>query len=554
MAVSPAALAAPGPGRSLRQPALAGLLATGPGLLVLVAVHTLTGSPGFLEALADGLSFLPIQVVGAAIATFGPLAKGLVYLGVGLGFLALGALVGILVDRYLPRPADAGHAVTIAIGLLALAEVIVLPIFQEGLFGSQTGFDPLALHAPLLLACLLYGFTYLALRDRAGRAAAGPGPLARTPTASGPGLVGPAITGPPAAGAPTLARRSFLGGGLGLLGGLSILASLGTMGTQVVTAARGRSGGTASTFPPDSFGPTPPLTPVSDFYIVAKDIIAPNVDAEAWRLLIDGLVDRPTSISLAQLRARPPLAAYRTLECISTEIVAGDHLIGNQHWKGVRIADLLAPVGVQPAATAILWEAADGYTESIPLPVALDPDSWIAYEMGGAPLPVEHGAPARVLIAGRFGMKQPKWVTRMHLAASVPAGYWEERGWDEQAIVKTMSRIDFPLPGASVPAARPVSVYGIANAGDRGISAVQLSADGGSTWQAAELDDVHAAPFGPLTWILWRAQVTLPTGPARLVVRAVDGTGAVQSGDETSALPSGSTGWQAVRVLATPSD
>ncbi|MGH2467859.1 MAG: molybdopterin-dependent oxidoreductase [Candidatus Limnocylindrales bacterium] len=517
---------------------LAGLLAAGPALLILVAAHTLTGSPGFLEALADGLTFLPLQLVGAAIATFGPLAKGLVYLGIGLGFLALGAIVGAVLDRRLPRPGDSGLALAIALGLFAVAEVVVLPLFQEGFLGNATGFDPIALHAPLALACLAYGAAFLALRGPAGASAA------RSPARARDG--GPA-------GGSAMPRRTFLGRSLGLVGGLSVLAAFGTMGSQVITAARSRTGGRLAAFPADSFGPTPALTPVDDFYIVAKDLITPTVAADSWRLLIDGLVERPTSVSLAQLQAMPALEAYRTLECISTEIVAGDHLIGNQRWKGVRIADLLAPTGVQPAATAILWEAADGYTESIPLQVALDPDSWIAYEMGDAPLPPEHGAPARVLIAGRFGMKQPKWVTRMHLAATVPQGYWEERGWDEQAVVRTMSRIDFPLPGDTVPVGGAFRAYGIANAGDRGVSAVQISADGGMTWQAAQLADVHAAPFGPLSWILWRADLTLAAaGPARLVVRAVDGSGAIQSGEETSALPSGSTGWHAVRVLAAP--
>ena len=522
---------------------LAGLLAAGPALLILVAWHTVTGSPGFLEALADGLTFLPIEIVGGAIATFGPLAKGLVYLSIGGGFLVLGivagGLVGLFVDRRPARPVGDALGLVVAAALFALAELVALPIFQAGPFGLSTGFAPLDLHVPLVLACVAYGVILVRLLRPAGAASAAPASAAPASAAS------TSERGFP--------RRTFLGSTLGVLGALSNLGALGTMGSQVLAAARSRTGGRLATFPQDSFGPTPALTPVPDFYVVAKDLIPPNVDTESWRLLIDGLVVRPTSVSLAALRDMPSQRAYRTLECISTQIVAGDHLIGNQQWQGVQIADLLDRVGVQPAARWILWEAADGYTESIPLDVARDPDSWIAYQMGGQPLPPEHGGPARVLIAGRFGMKQPKWVTRMHLASSDAAGYWEQRGWDEQAIARTMSRIDFPLPGDLVPSGRPFRAYGIADAGDRGISAVQLSSDGGSTWRSAQLDDVHAAPFGPLTWILWRADVTLATpGPARLVVRAVDGAGAVQSGEETDALPSGSTGWHAIRVVAAP--
>jgi DMSO/TMAO reductase YedYZ molybdopterin-dependent catalytic subunit len=528
---------------------LEGLLAAGPALLILVAAHTLTGSPGFLEALADGLTFLPIQIVGGAIDTFGPLAKGLAYLGIGLGFLLAGALVGLVLVRGLPSDAGLSSALGVGLALLAVAEVVVLPLFQAGFLGAATGFDPFALHVPLALACLAYGGTLVAMRSWAPGASGWRSGTAGQRSATRGAGTGETLTGQTPAVA--LARRTFLGRSIGLLGALSLVGSFGAMISQVLAAARPNAGGASATFAPASFGPTPALTPIAQFYVVAKDLIPPSVSVEQWRLTIDGLVDRPTTLSLAQLQALPAQSDYRTLECISTNIVAGDHLISNQRWTGVRISDLLDQAGVQSAARWILWEAADGYTESIPLSVARDADSWIAYGMGDGPIPTEHGAPARVLIAGRFGMKQPKWVTRMQLAAQDAPGYWEQRGWDEQAVVRTMSRIDSPTAGQIVPMGTPFRAYGVAFAGDRGISAVQLSPDEGKSWISAQLEDAGQAPLGPLTWVRWRADVTLgQAGPARLTVRAIDGTGAVQSGQETAALPSGSTGWHAIRVVA----
>jgi hypothetical protein len=275
------------------------------------------------------------------------------------------------------------------------------------------------------------------------------------------------------------------------------------------------------------------------------------VDEGEWRLKVDGLVDRPHEYTLDELRRLPSEVGHRTLECISFEIVRGDDLIGNQSWRGVPVSTLLDTAGVQEGASWVLWEAADGFTESIPLDVARRPDTWIAYEMGGAPLTTAHGFPARVFISGRFGMKQPKWLTRMRLADHDEPGYWEQRGWDDQAVVRVMSRIDHPQGGATVPVGQPFTVYGIANSGDRGIARVELSADEGATWLAAELESVAQPPLGPLTWVRWRVPVTLPAaGPRRLVVRATDGIGQVQEERERPALPSGSTGWHAVRVVA----
>ena len=506
---------------------LAGLLAAGPALLALVGGRALTSRPGFLEAVANGfVRFLPLEAFEAAVGAVGPWAKAGLSLGVAAGVLAAGALVAPLALRAVegrPRRTDA-----IAVGALAAAELAVLPLFGGGLAGTALGFDEIPLHVPLAVAALAYGAVLVRVAD-AVRTVARP--------------VG-AVPGPE-----QLSRRRFVGRAAAI-GALSLAASWVVVVAQAVAATRRSSAEVEAGFAPGGFGPTPAQTPVDSFYVVHKDLIAPSVDAAAWRLTIDGLVASPASLTLDELRSMPSLTSYRTLECISTSIVRGDHLIGNQKWRGVRVSDLLDRVGVRSEAQWILWGAEDGFTESIPLDVARHPDTWIAYEMGDVPLTADHGFPARVLIPGRFGMKQPKWVRRMTLSATNEPGYWEQRGWDEQAIVRTMSRIDWPRAGDTVAADEPFGAYGIAFAGDRGVDRVEVSPDGGLHWLDADLEDAGVPPLGELTWVRWRVDLAIPAGAARVLVRATDGTGALQDGRETSPLPSGSTGWHGVRIVA----
>src|SRR5256886_14405435 len=131
----------------------------------------------------------------------------------------------------------------------------------------------------------------------------------------------------------------------------------------------------------------------------------------------------------------------------------------------------------------MLTESVDGYTESFPLR-ELTPDHRLVTHLNGAPLSPQHGFPARFIFPGHYGMKQPKWVTRIRFSADDQPGYWENNGWDERAIVKTMSRIDRPFDGAAL-AAGAVPIRGIAFAGARRISGVGVSWGGGGGRQAA---------------------------------------------------------------------
>jgi DMSO/TMAO reductase YedYZ molybdopterin-dependent catalytic subunit len=129
--------------------------------------------------------------------------------------------------------------------------------------------------------------------------------------------------------------------------------------------------------PPGEFGP-PAITPLADFYTISKDVLQ-VVDGESWRLSVGGLVARPRDYTLDELRALPEVTGYRTIQCISNQVTSYGRYIGNQRWRGVPVRDVLAAAGVESAARFVLWRSADGYTESLPLDVALDPRTWLAY-------------------------------------------------------------------------------------------------------------------------------------------------------------------------------
>ena len=285
------------------------------------------------------------------------------------------------------------------------------------------------------------------------------------------------------------------------------------------------------------------ITPVADFYVVSKNFADPSVDAGRWNLKVGGLADRSLSLTLEQLKALPATQQYTTLECISNNV--GGPQISTGEWKGVSLRELVAMTGPQSRATWVAFKARDGYVESLELSlVQATPEILVAYELNGAALPSQHGYPARMLIPGHYGMKGPKWLDSIELADSEAHGYWEQQGWDHNAVVKTMSRIDVPVDGDIVKAGA-IEVAGVAFAGTRGISKVEYSTDGGSSWNEAAFD----APLSPLTWVIWRATWAPGShGAYTLKVRATDGSGAMQSSGIAPSFPSGSSGYHTIHV------
>ena len=281
------------------------------------------------------------------------------------------------------------------------------------------------------------------------------------------------------------------------------------------------------------------VTPTPLFYRVSKNALDPAVDADRWRLAVGGLVGRPLELGLNDLKRLPRLERYHTLTCISNEI--GDGLIGNARWSGVRLVDVLELAQVAAEARHVNFHCADGYVESISMDLART--TLLTYTMNGGPLEDRHGLPLRALVPGTYGMKNPKWITRIDAAASPEQGFWNKLGWDAGAPPRIFSRID--VPQARVVAMGDVVLGGIAFAGNRGISRVEVSSDGGETWHEAEL----RPPLSANAWVLW-ATVWRPgrNGDHVLTVRATDGAGTTQSPEIRSPFPSGVSGYHRMTV------
>ena len=300
------------------------------------------------------------------------------------------------------------------------------------------------------------------------------------------------------------------------------------------------------------------VTPVDTFYRVDVNIFPPNVDSGSWKLPLTGLVANPLTLDYSQLLAMDSQEQYNTLECVSNDV--GGDLISTAKWTGVKFSDILAQAGVNPAATYVVFKATDGYSVGIPMAKAMDPGTILAYQMNGVPLPTEHGFPARMIVPGYYGMMNCKWVTSIEVQAETYLGYWQVRGWINEAQYETGSSIVTPgstqvadrfgiAPAPNVPLGL-TPIAGIAFAGDRGIQSVEVSTDGGNTWTQASVKD----PLSGYTWVLWTADWNPPaTGHYSLAVRATDGTGAVQTAVFANPFPGGATGYDIVDVGVTSS-
>jgi DMSO/TMAO reductase YedYZ molybdopterin-dependent catalytic subunit len=283
-------------------------------------------------------------------------------------------------------------------------------------------------------------------------------------------------------------------------------------------------------------GTRPELTANEDFYRIDINTRPVKLDEESWQLEVDGLFDNPRNLTLDDLRAYPSVTQTLTLGCISNRV--GGDLIGTSNWTGVRLRDVLADLGIRPEAKELSVEAADGFFESVTMQDLMDPRTLLVYGMNGQTLPVEHGFPLRIYIPNRYGMKQPKWISRITAIDEKGSGYWVVRGWSQEARPQIVSVID------SVSVNEPtadglIPIGGIAWAGDRGIEKVELQLDD-DQWVEATL---RTPPLSPLTWVQWRYDWSATPGSHRIRVRATDGTGQLQVEEEQGVRPDGATGY-----------
>lgn len=288
---------------------------------------------------------------------------------------------------------------------------------------------------------------------------------------------------------------------------------------------------------------TPPITPNDQHYVVTQNTIDPTVNTGVWQLEVTGLVKNPGTYSYESVQQLPSTSRAITLECISNEV--GAHLMSTAIWQGVTFKTLLEQHGGSTAgAKYVAFYSVDGYTVSQPLEEILGVDTLLAYRMNGQPLPQRHGYPMRVLIPGHYGEENPKWLTRVELADHFIGGLYSDQGWYNGPIPLT-SRIDRPQGHVTV--GQSVEVGGIAYGGSKGIQKVEVSTNGGSTWHEVMLQPALSQD----AWVLWTWRWTPATaGKYMLVVRATDGTGALQVEKKQGTVPGGSKGYHKVQVEA----
>ena len=497
--------------------AIAGLAAGLAMVAYTLAVRVAFGALTITELAADWFtSVLPPEMIDYLLESLSYSAKPLMFAGMLVAQVLVGGLVAlafVAIPKSWPTMGLPGwtRAPLFATALWLVSMLTLVPAFDGGLFGTSApggtgGFALASLGAYFVYGVsLAYLLAWIARQSREG------------PTHPTRRLV---------------IRRIATWAIIGVVLGAGTKILIDRLGSRISTSGAFRSHGALSTL----------VTPNEEFYIVSKNIFDPEVDAAGWVLEIDGLVEEPMSLTYDDLLALQSVEEFVTLECISNEV--GGDLIGNANWKGVALREILQRARLRPGVVDISFAASDGYSESISVDRALNTDVMVAYEMNGEPLSSRHGAPARLIVPGFFGLKSVKWLTKISPVDHDFQGYWQQRGWTDNPIVKTMSRLDVPAANSSG-VVGIVDVGGVAFAGTRGISAVEFSLDEGQTWTEAEL----TGPLSPYTWVIWTASASVElAGEIRAVVRATDGDGNVQTEARQGTLPDGATGHHTIRV------
>lgn len=305
------------------------------------------------------------------------------------------------------------------------------------------------------------------------------------------------------------------------------------------------------------------ITPIRHFYVRSHAPV-PEIDPESYRLSIEGLVERPLSLSLAELRDRFPRAEVTATMCCAGNrrnehsavrpvdgVQWGAGPLGNAVWSGFNLADVLRAADLKDSAGHVWFDGLDEHEKrgetitfggSIPLSRVMSDrfagtPAIIADRMNAEQLPPDHGFPLRTVVPGFIGARSVKWLDRIVVSDRPSENYYVKDAyrlvtentpemWEQADPIHHLplqSAIAVPVPEAELNAGRAV-VRGYAvpsGDGDGALRSVELSADGGQTWMTAQLTDDES----PYCWRLWEAEVDLGAGPHALVVRAVDSAG-----------------------------
>ena len=302
-------------------------------------------------------------------------------------------------------------------------------------------------------------------------------------------------------------------------------------------------------------------TPAEQFY-VRSHFAVPKVDVANFKLTVEGEVENPLTLTLADLAKFGEVTMPLTLECAGNGRVSlvpqprglqwGLGAVGTADWSGVPLAAVLERAKVKPGAVDVVLVGADTgaiagdapspgvihYDRGIPLAKAMKPESILATAMNGEPLTASHGAPLRAVVGGWYGMASVKWLTRVVVTPKRHDGFWQtidysvfERRAGVASLVpvtamQPKASIARPAVGEVVPVGKPTTVAGAAWAGEDGVARVEVSVDGGATWGDARFTTEAKA----LCWRLWEFLWTpAARGPVKLVARATSVGGVTQS-------------------------
>jgi DMSO/TMAO reductase YedYZ molybdopterin-dependent catalytic subunit len=299
------------------------------------------------------------------------------------------------------------------------------------------------------------------------------------------------------------------------------------------------------------------ITPIERFFVRCHTY-TPKVDLKTWSLKLEGTVNRQVTLTMADLKKLPRVELVGVLECAGNgrsfyqPRVAGTQWaygsVGNGKWGGVRLKDVLAKAGVKDSAKHVLFDGADepigkmeDFRRTITIEKALEPDTMLAFEMNGQELPVQHGFPLRLIVPGWAGDSWVKWLTRIEVLDHEFDGFWMKTAYRHPAKpvapgtavdpaqmipvtdLNVKSVIASPAPGP-LPGV-PVRIGGAAWSNASPVTGVDVSVDGGNTWNAATL----GKDLGRYSWRMFEYSWT-PNGDGDYVVaaRARNAAGAIQ--------------------------
>lgn len=265
--------------------------------------------------------------------------------------------------------------------------------------------------------------------------------------------------------------------------------------------------------------PIPPITANENHYITS--CCGTPDESPGWMLQFVDHGKPMVSFTLAELNALPAKTREHTLECIGTSPYG--QAISNAIWTGLPLQELLAAKkAIVPDAPFIKITALDDFSTGLPASDLAKP-LWIVWLMNGAPLPKEHGYPVRMLVPGRYGMKNPKWIKTIEFGDTAYLGFWETKGWSDSAVYKPNTFIKFPVEGTPL-AVGKTRVQGTAYAGSDPVTKVDIRVDTGP-WQPAVFDYSKGADI----WTLWHFDVQLPKGTHLIQARCTTASGAQSS-------------------------